>query len=103
MAGAAEHEQPDDVLGSWREVRPTGDERVVGTSDAVTLQHRAHREAGEAHTAVGQEATSRDAAAEVSHGGLLRNTRGARRLARAAWNSTNRHELIVVQQHVHKV
>ena len=65
VADAADHEQPDDALRLRREVRLAGGRRPGGrvAGEAVAVEHRAEREAGEAHAEVGEERAARHAAA----------------------------------------
>ena len=65
MAGAADHEQPDDVLGLGREMGPPVGRlpcrraTVIGLRESVAMEHRAQGQAGKAHAHVGQECPSR--------------------------------------------
>ncbi len=65
VAGAADHEQPDDVLGSGSEVRlpvgwlPACRAEIARPSNSVTMKHRAQDEAREAHPDVREERPSR--------------------------------------------
>src|SRR5206468_4856445 len=66
VTDAAAQENPDDVAGARREVRPAVRQRVVGgAGDAVAEQQRAQGQAGEAHAGVGQEGAAGDPLAAV--------------------------------------
>ena len=66
MAGAADHEQPDDVLGPRGEMRPpvgrlpAGCPRVIRPRKAIAMQHRRQRHGREPHPQIGEEPSSRD-------------------------------------------
>src|SRR5262249_11778204 len=67
LAGAADHEQPDDALGLGDMMRvavrrqPLG--WLLGAGDAVLEEQRAERQAGKAHAGVSQKRTAADARA----------------------------------------
>src|SRR5262249_44112546 len=67
MTIAAREEYPDDRLRLRGAVRPAGRRSVRlgrgGAGDAVAVQQGAERQAGEAHTQVGEEGTARGTAA----------------------------------------
>src|SRR5437867_6196381 len=71
VARAADHEQPDHTLGLRGEVRLAVGRGpnlpLPSARDAVAVEHRAEREAGEPHAAVGQERAARYAAARSTH------------------------------------
>ena len=93
VADAAAEEDPDDRLGLGREVRPAV--RAAGIAARRRgrrrpEQHGAERQAGEAHAGVGEEGAAGDAGAAID---------------RVAWSGTSsdRHEVVVIEQHVHQV
>ena len=61
VAGAAKHKQPDHALGPGREMRRAHRRRC--SRHAVAKEHRAERQPGEAHAAIGQERAAGDTAA----------------------------------------
>ena len=93
VAGAADHEQPDHVLGlgagsaAARRRAPAGGMVSIGPRDPVAMEHRAQGQAGEAHPHVRQEPSS---VARCSQ--WLPN-----------WLESNRHEVVMVEQHVDQV
>src|SRR5262249_27877746 len=77
VAGAADHEQPDDAFSLGGEVWPAIGRRPaprsIGPSHAVALQHGPQCQAGEPHADVGQEGTAVDAGA-LPHDFILPRT-----------------------------
>ena len=88
VAGAADHEQPDHVLGLGREMRPSvrrapaGRGRLIGPRDPVAMEHRAQRQAGETHSHIRQERSS---------------------VLLMVLDSADRHKVVMVQKHVNQV